>query len=456
MYDLNDTIAAVSSGTAPAVKKIIRVSGNRTFDVLKSLTGCDFQRQRGIVHSFLNIDGLETEAVIYIFVLPSSYTAEDLAELHICACDDAIEKLFARLLETGCRAALAGEFTYRAYVNGKIDLSRAEAIAEMIESSNQYQLAAAQKLFGGSIENQVLQIRNNILELLSLIEAGLDFSAEDIEIISKAGAVESVNKIEKDLSQLLSGSITFEQISQAPSVVVAGAPNAGKSSLVNALLGVNRSIVSEQRGTTRDILEHWLKLEKCDCVLFDCAGIMTNTDDILADLAGSAAIKAISGAAVLIFCVDAAKQDYSEDLAILRNIVRPQARSAVIYAATKCDLINENSKLEKVFGCEFLKVSAQKNVNLDKLKKLIEQNIINQTAKTAEAGEKTSLTERHRRIVNESLKNIQQAGLEMENGSEEIAAHLLRKAIQSLSKLETEHIDEAILSAIFSRFCIGK
>ncbi|MCE5339853.1 MAG: tRNA uridine-5-carboxymethylaminomethyl(34) synthesis GTPase MnmE [Planctomycetaceae bacterium] len=467
MYDINDTIIAVSSGATPSIKKIIRVSGDKTFDLLKSLAGCDLRKQKTITPVHIDFDGLGVECLIYSFVSPHSYTGEDTAEIHICGCDEIIEKLFAKFLASGCRAALAGEFTYRAYVNGKIDLSRAEAIAEIIESSNQYQLAAAQKLFGGSIEKKVSQIRKDILELLSLIEAGLDFSADDIEIISKDKAKESAEKILTDLNELLGGSITFEQISQAPTVVIAGAANAGKSSLVNALLGENRSIVSDQSGTTRDVLEHWLELDKCDCVLVDCAGVITKSDDTLQNLANEAAKRAVQNSDVLIFCVDSSKEEYAEDLEIIKNIVcrgeptcsptgQAHRSAPTIFLATKCDLPSNQNKLETIFKQKFLQTSVKNKTGLDELKNAIEQNIISQTAASSESHDKTALTQRHKAAVSDAVKNIENAITEIQNGNEEIAAAVLRAALQNLSKLETEHIDEAILDNIFSRFCIGK
>ena len=171
MYNVNDTIIAVSSGATPSIKKIIRISGDKTFEILKSFFERDFEKKKKITTFIAHIDGLEIECRVYLFCSPNSYTGEDIAEIHICGCDEIIELIFSNLLSLGCRGALAGEFTYRAYVNGKMDLSGAEAVALMIESSNQYQLMAAQKLFGGSIEKKAGKIRQDILELLSMIEA---------------------------------------------------------------------------------------------------------------------------------------------------------------------------------------------------------------------------------------------------------------------------------------------
>ncbi|MGD0785667.1 MAG: GTPase [Sedimentisphaerales bacterium] len=458
MYNINDTIVAVSSGSATSVKKIVRVSGDKTFDILKSFASLNFQNQRAIIPILIDINEFELNCCIYLFCSPNSYTGEDLAEIHLLACGEAFESVFSKLLSLGCRNAEPGEFTYRAYINGKMDLSCAEAVAQVIQSSNQYQLSAAQRLFSGSIEKKISQIRTEILNLLSLIEAGLDFSTDDIEIISAKKAIEAAEKIKDSLKELLDGSITYEQITQAPSVVIAGAANAGKSSLVNALVGAGRSIVSDQSGTTRDVLEHWLKLEKCDCVLFDCAGLVVKPADILQTLANEAALKAINDATIIIFCVDITKKDYLIDLQIFKQL----KNKTTICITAKCDLLSAAGAAEKlktlkdIFAADFIIASSKTSTGLNELKKLIEQNIIMQTSGIAEAAEKTALTERHRKVVIEAIKNIENASGELKKSNEEIAAFTLRSALQNLSGFEPQYLDEKILETIFSRFCIGK
>ena len=459
-YDINDTIIAVSSGTTSSAKKIIRISGEETFNVLKALIkDKNLPKQREIIPALIKIaEDFASEVKLYLFPCPHSYTGDDLAEIHLFVCDEIVELLFSKLLSLGCRGAEAGEFTYRAYLNAKMDLSQAEAVAQIISSSNQYQLCAAQRLFGGSVEKMVRQIREDILELLSLIEAGLDFSTEDIEIIGTKKAVETTRRIHSELDELLAGSITFEQIADAPSVIITGSVNAGKSSLVNALIGAKRSIVSDQSGTTRDVLEHWLKLNRCDCVLFDCAGLVTEPVDIIQALANTAALKAINDSTVVIFCADITKGDYATDLEVLRRL----SKKPVIYAATKCDLLAADDtakkleQLKQIFGRNFLATSTRNLTGLEKLKELIQQNIITQTSDTAEAAEKTALTARHRQAVAEAIKNIENACAELAQNNEEVAAFVLRSAMQNLASFEAEHIDEAILETIFSRFCIGK
>jgi tRNA modification GTPase len=456
MYNTDDTIVAVSGGETPSTKKIVRISGDKTFDILKALAEDNrLGKQKEIATALLKIaSDFAIEAKLYLFPSPNSYTGENLAEIHIFAGDEVIEALFSKVSALGGRTAQAGEFTYRAYVNGKMDLSQAEAVAQLIQSSNQYQLSAARRLFSGSVEKTVRQIREEMLELLSLIEAGLDFTAEDIEIISAKKAIERAEKISCGLDELLAGSITFEQIIDAPSVIIAGTANAGKSSLVNALVGTKRSIVSDQSGTTRDVLEHWLKLDKCDCVLFDCAGLVVEPVDIIQTLANTVALKAIEDSTVIIFCVDITKQNYSVDIQILKQFQKKN----IICTATKCDLLKDNEihKLKQIFGYDFLETSSKNLTGLDKLKEVIQQDIIKQTSHTTEAAEKTALTERHRTAVIEAAKNIEAVSAEMKRNNEEVAAMFLRSALQNLSSFEAEHIDEAILEKIFSRFCIGK
>jgi tRNA modification GTPase len=153
LYNTNDTIIAASSGTTPSAKKIIRISGDKTFEALKAIIAQNIPEQRKIISALITIaEDFELNVCLYLLPSPHSYTGDDLVEIHFFACDEAVELLFSKLLALGCRLAEPGEFTYRAYVNGKMDLSQAEAVAQLIQSSNQYQLSAAQKLFGGSVE----------------------------------------------------------------------------------------------------------------------------------------------------------------------------------------------------------------------------------------------------------------------------------------------------------------
>jgi tRNA modification GTPase len=341
MYGVNDTIAAVSSPSAsiPTVaKSIIRVSGARALRILNDIFEPEEKiEKRGIAKGRIRIgEELEVEAVVYVFFGPGSYTGEDLVEIHVFAADVIVQHILGRLLSEA-RLAGPGEFTLRAYLNGKMDISQAEAVAEIVAGSNKFQLAAAQKLLAGKLGETAGEIRQELLDLMSLIEVGIDFSGEDIEFVTGQKAVETLGRIKRRLEQLLEGSIRCEEMIDMPAVGLAGAPNAGKSRLLNALLGRDRSIVSRQRATTRDVLTGLLELASCNCALFDCAGLVQDDSQagVLDLLAREAAIEALNGAQLVLLCVDVSKSDYAEDIAIL-NCLRPKE---VILVATKCDLL---------------------------------------------------------------------------------------------------------------------
>ncbi|GAG41220.1 unnamed protein product, partial [marine sediment metagenome] len=235
------------------------------------------------------------------------------------------------------RMAGPGEFTARGYLNGRMDLAQAEAVNEIIVSSNRIQLAAAQRLLSGRLGEALTRNRSQLFDCLSLIEAGLDFSEETIEFISRDDAVGRLSQIKTELEQLLGASVSYEAVIDLPSVGVAGAPNAGKSLLVNRLLGKKRSIVSRYRKTTRDILTSQLSLEQNKCVLFDCAGLISNAENIIEKLAQQAAIEALGHSDVVVFCVDLSKanEKLAEDIAIRRLT----GKKNLLAVGTKSDLL---------------------------------------------------------------------------------------------------------------------
>ncbi len=455
MYDLNDTILAVSSPTSGA-RVIVRITGPDTIETCKKIfdppvsikrrTKDEGQGTRLVTGSVTIDNELEVDAQLYLFLAPHSYTGDDIAEIHIHTNPAVTEVLIGKLLGKGLRMAGPGEFTARAYLNGKIDLSQAEAVNEIIVSSNAFQLAAAEKLLSGRLSETTAKVRSAIMDCLSLIEAGLDFSAEDIELETVAEVIERLLGVKEQLEQLLSGSIRYESLIDLPAVGIAGAPNAGKSSLLNTLLGKERSIVSHKRKTTRDVLTAICTLAHCRCVLFDCAGLVlcpdpirdptgkvsNGADNVLDELAQQAAIEALRNSAVVVFCVDISKdprpktQDArckSQDFGLwaeeigLWSLVWSLGSVGLIPVATKCDLVSEqvlSNRLAELnelfgpaakstpanrfssidnktehnkedFGAGFLVTSAETGAGLDLLRESIDKKIIE-----VEPGFKTS------------------------------------------------------------------
>jgi len=420
------------------------------------------------------------------------------------------------LLSKGFRMAGPGEFTARAYLNGKIDLAQAEAVNEIIVGSNKFQLSAAEKLLAGRLAETTAQIRSALMDTLCLIEASLDFSGEDIEFISCQEAVERLAQIKNELEQLLCGRYRDESVIDLPAVGIAGAPNAGKSSLLNKLLGKARSIVSAQRRTTRDVLTGLLTLRHCRCVLFDCAGLTLAPPlkkaglaarNILDKLAQQAAIEAIRNSFVVVFCIDISKTNYSEDIAIRKLIEGPRKAGTqpnpgspgLIPVATKSDSLTENmvtfrlAELNELFDAEFIPTSAKTGRGVERLRDAIDKKIIElalgpaESAESSTGGSRTAptlfsdtlqagglaLTARHKQRACEAIENISESvtlldGINkikrqescksclIEEPPWEVVAMMLRAAYQAISNIETERLDERILERIFSRFCIGK
>ena len=463
MYELHDTIIAVSS-PAPDQRVIIRISGPETLDICKQVCKAKYNTPGGASPTLLSgslttDDELKIDSKLYIFTAPHSYTGEDVIEIHVYTNSAVTETVLSNLLERGLRMAEPGEFTARAYLNGKLDLAQAEAVNEIIVSSNEYQLAAAEKLLDGRLGEMTAKLRGELMDLLILIEAGLDFSGEDIEFITRDGALKRLAVIKGQLEQLFSGSIHYESIIDLPAVGIAGAPNAGKSFLLNNLLGKERSIVSDRHKTTRDVLTGVCTLPYCKCVLFDCAGLLIEAEDIIDELAQQAAIEALRNSSVVMFCVDISKSEWSEDVAV-RKHTEPKI---FVPIATKCDLIPDQSlpdrlaALNKTFDTDFLPISAQTGVGIELLRQTIDGKLTEKFNVPQTGG--VALTARHRKAVTEAMGQITESMDELSAGNDEVAAMMLRAAYQALSDIEqpgAAHIDEQILGQIFSRFCIGK
>ncbi|MHC4126519.1 MAG: tRNA modification GTPase, partial [Planctomycetota bacterium] len=375
IYELNDTIAAVSSPTSYK-RVIVRISGPETVDMVRKIFVPTPAAEASIVSGTVAIDNeLRIDAKLYLFLAPRTYTGDDVAEIHTHTNPGVTSALISNLLKMGLRMAGPGEFTARSFLNGKIDLAQAEAVNEIITCSNRFQLAAAERLFCGRLAETAEKIRSQIMDCLSLIEAGLDFSGEDIEFITSSQAVERLTDIKHELRQLLDGSIGCEMVVDLPSVGIAGAPNAGKSSLLNKLLGQQRSIVSPQRKTTRDVLTGLLSLKHANCVLFDCAGLIQQPNNILDELAHQAAIDSLQKASVVVFCVDVSKEDCSEDVAI-RELIEPEV---MVPVAAKSDLLQKDmlakklAELNELFDAGFLAVSAKTGDGIEQLKSTIDE-----------------------------------------------------------------------------------
>ena len=453
MYDLTDTICAISSGKGQGLRHIVRLSGSLVDESLK-VSGVDANPRAGVSQCKINIPGFEEafNAMLYYFPQGRSYSGEIIAELHLysplCVAELLIERLCC---VDGVRMAGPGEFTFRAFMNGKISLAQSEAVAQIVAGSNALQVEAAQRLLKGRLTGKINELKAEIIELLSLFEAGMDFADEEIIFISPEQAAERVEKIAGGLKELIESNLKYERMIGLPSVAMAGVPNAGKSSLTNAILGSQRSIVSATKATTRDILTDLLTLEGQNCVLSDCAGILDQSfADEIDKIAQKAALEYISHADLVLFCVEAGKPDLTEEKIIFSKLKGKN----IIAICTKTDKVSDAGRYGAIFGVEFIDVSIRCDESIARLKAEISSNI----ASLGNTGEQIlAVNKRHYDSVSLCLEDVYKAADLFRIGDEELAALMLREAYTNISDIdEQKNIDEKILDTIFSSFCIGK
>lgn len=461
MYELGDTIAAISSGSSQGPKAIIRVSGSQAVAAVNRIFSPAVDSDKRKIYSgCIEVDSIRLEAFAYVFPQERSYTGDLLIELSVYCSEPVAELIINEITMLYARLAGPGEFTARAYLNGKIDLSQAEAVAEVVSSSNNYQLQAAEKLLQGTLSSKVEEVRGSLLDVMSLIEAEMDFCDEGVMFVSIDQAVAQIDAISSSLVSLLNENIAYQAMISLASVGIAGSPNAGKSSLLNSMLGEQRSIVSSQRATTRDILTSQLSLQNNDCVIFDCAGLsIEDKVDVIDEIAQLAAIEAINAASLIIFCVDLCSEDISEDIKLL-SLIR---NDNLIFTATKADQVYDSGLTEKLemlrrhFGQDFLPTSSVSGSGVNKLKSQINDKLMKMQGKLGDNSLRIAVNKRHRDSVAGSLDNLAIAKDELSAGNYEITAMLLRQAYESLADIgQQQSIDEMMLDRIFSKFCIGK
>src|SRR5665213_238247 len=273
-----DTIVALSSASGPAARMILRVSGADSSAIASRFWTTDLPPAGAVSRGIVCLCELQVPAWLYRFRAPRSYTGEDLIELHIPGNPLLATRLLEELLRAGARLAEPGEFTARAYFNAKLDLTQAEGITATIAASNEQELSAARRLMAGELAPRVAPAVDLVAQTLALLEAGIDFSDEGVTFISPADLLERIHRADAMLEKLLFDSMRFERLAHEPRVVLAGRPNAGKSTLLNALAGHDRAIVSPIAGTTRDVLCAQVTMARGIIQLTDVAGLEEPSD----------------------------------------------------------------------------------------------------------------------------------------------------------------------------------
>ncbi|MFO0844555.1 MAG: tRNA modification GTPase [Gemmataceae bacterium] len=430
-----DTIVALSTPAGPGARAVVRLSGPQAADAVRAVfepAGEMPPRGRLVEGS---AGGLP--ATLYFFAAPHSYTGDDVAELHTLCCPPLVEQLVARLLQAGCRAARPGEFTQRAFLAGKLDLTRAEAVHAVIEANGQPELRQALAQLAGNVATPLTALREDLLNLLADVEAGLDFVDEDVAFIDQR---ELLLRLGKALAQVTLVGKQFDSravASGAFRVVLAGRPNAGKSSLFNALAGAH-ALVSEGPGTTRDYLVARVDLDRVQIELIDTPGWRPAEGEIESQAQALGRARQADADLVLL-CVEIGSPPSPEEAALLDQPHPPVER-----VATKCDLASPKEG--------WLATSAVTRQGLNDLRRLLAAR--SRSRPQPALAPSFSRCKGHIAACLDRLRRAHAVALEQD--PPEILALELREALEQLGEMVGAVYTDDLLDRVFSRFCIGK
>lgn len=459
----HDTICALATANGIGAIGIIRISGDQAFSISsKVFSGKNLEKadSHTVHYGFIKDEGeMIDEVMVTVFRAPKTFTAENSVEISFHGSPYIAKKILEVLIKNGCRMAKAGEFTMRAFMNGRIDLSQAESIADLIASENEASRKVALSQLKGGITNEISFLRTDLLNFVSLIELELDFAEEDVEFADRSALNFLLNKIESKLSSLIESFQYGNAIKNGTSVAIIGRPNAGKSTLLNALLKEERAIVSNIAGTTRDTIEEILHIKGHAFRLIDTAGLRETADEIEA-IGVKKAKEKVANANVLVYLADASTKDFSEDLDILKPLLREDLK--LIICATKIDEVSpaQYDLVEEVFrnaishDFDFIKISAVENQNIHELTNELSSYV---EQLQSEENNVVITNQRHFEALRKSLEAVDKVKEAITHQiSTELLAYELRNALEYLGEISGEVTNDEVLGNIFSKFCIGK
>ena len=447
-FNPEDTICAITTGGGMSAIAIIRVSGIKSIEITNSVFSKEISESKThTLHfgNFIHDKEIVDEIIVSIFRGSKSFTGEESVEI---SCHGSVyiqNKIIQILIKNGCRLATAGEFSMRAFKNGKLDLTQAESVADLIESESKAAHKTALNQLKGGVSSKLKELRSQLIDFASLIELELDFSEEDVEFADREKFNDLLKNIKSELEKLIQSFKLGNSIKNGIPVTILGAPNVGKSTLLNCLLNEDKSIVSDIAGTTRDAIEDTLIIEGYNFRFIDTAGIRKTTD-IIENLGIEKTLEKANKSEIILFIIDANQELESQLLEL--NKVRKDNMARVLVIVNKIDICDVDLKED------YISISAKNGEGISALKnKLL--NFIN----TAKISENDSIVSnlRHYEQLQLTLHEINSIINGMGNNiSGDLLSINIRQALFHLGSITGEVTTDDLLGNIFGKFCIGK
>lgn len=464
---LNNTIVALATPSGAGAIAIIRLSGPQAITiahaVFESVAGKDLRKQKThTLHLGFIKDGAKVldQVLVSLFKNPHSYTGEDVVEISCHGSNFIQQQIIQLLLRNGAQMAQAGEFTMRAFLNGKLDLSQAEAVSDLINSDNEASHQIAMQQMRGGFSNEIAKLREELLNFASLIELELDFAEEDVEFADRTQFTALLERIAFVLKRLIDSFAVGNVIKNGIPVAIVGEPNVGKSTLLNALLNEDRAIVSEIAGTTRDTIEDELIIDGLSFRFIDTAGIR-DTKDVVENIGIQKTFQKIEQAQVVLYLFESSKFQSSGSVFMteIEKVKNKYPAKPLLVVINKIDLLTESeiAKISKQLDTLNLKqifLSAKQNIGIEDLKKQL-TSFVNTGA--LRNNETIVTNTRHYDSLLKALEEIQKVQWGMQEGvSSDLMAIDIREALFHFGNITGHVTNDELLGNIFANFCIGK
>lgn len=455
-----DTIAAIATNLGESGISIIRVSGDKALKIVSSIFKGKNDKKLDDIKTYtmrygfiIDKDTGETldEVIVSYMKGPRSFTAEDTVEINCHGGLVVTKRILEEVIKAGARIAEPGEFTKRAFLNGRIDLSQAEAVIDIIRAKTELSAKSALEQSNGKISREIKELRHGLLEIIASIEATVDYPEDDLEEVTSEKAKAQVEDILKSVEALLNSADEGKILREGLNTVIVGKPNVGKSSLLNALLMESRAIVTEVPGTTRDIIEEYISIDGIPIKIVDTAGIR-ETEDVVERIGVEKSREKIESADLVVLVLDASRKIDEEDKEVIEFI--KDKKYIVLLNKTDLELQIDKDSIKDLNSDYIIEISAKTGEGLDKFKQVIKELFFRGEVTAKEV---MITNARHKEALIRTRESLISAIGALDNTfAIDLASIDLRNAWRSLGEINGDTVEEDIIDTIFSKFCLGK